>query len=262
ILLARRVGFEPTTNRLTADRSATELPPNAVRREPGSRQRHAVYQSAWRPHKERGDPAGRPEGRVGAPRGRAGRGAPPWRVRAPAGAVSPPAAPSRLHHLDESRISRYHSPQSARESALVSVKDPAHAGNPRRPPRRRPRSSVRRAVGRRDRLTTLSSTITGPPSGSPSGHVLARDALAPQPEVGAAGAGRRLAAGRRAPGQRPPGHRQRQAARPHGGPLGPVQAGRRGPAAGGPGLGPGVRARASARLLARTRQDDVRQQAP
>lgn len=26
--LARRVGFEPTTNRLTADRSATELPPN------------------------------------------------------------------------------------------------------------------------------------------------------------------------------------------------------------------------------------------
>ncbi len=26
--LARRVGFEPTTNRLTADRSTTELPPN------------------------------------------------------------------------------------------------------------------------------------------------------------------------------------------------------------------------------------------
>src|SRR5690606_29808388 len=35
--LARRVGFEPTTNRLTADRSATELPPNA---------RSAVYRRA------------------------------------------------------------------------------------------------------------------------------------------------------------------------------------------------------------------------
>ena len=30
LFMARRVGLEPTTNRLTADRSTTELPPNTV----------------------------------------------------------------------------------------------------------------------------------------------------------------------------------------------------------------------------------------
>src|SRR5690625_1886765 len=41
--MARRVGFEPTTNRLTADRSATELPPN-TRPGPWPDERKVVYQ--------------------------------------------------------------------------------------------------------------------------------------------------------------------------------------------------------------------------